>query len=53
MSAPAPSGSRAFYEAHGLQVRRELQAAGFKHLKTVQTLPLQHLIVFQLAASDP
>jgi precorrin-6B methylase 2 len=28
------------------QVRREMQAAGFKHLKTVRTLPLQHLIVF-------
>jgi precorrin-6B methylase 2 len=31
------------------QVRRELQAAGFKHLKTVHALPLQHLIVFQAA----
>jgi ubiquinone/menaquinone biosynthesis C-methylase UbiE len=29
------------------QVRREMQAAGFKHLKTVRTLPLQHLIVFE------
>jgi predicted methyltransferase len=29
------------------QVRREMQAAGFKHLKTVHTLPLQHLIVFE------
>lgn len=29
------------------QVRRELQAAGFKHVKTVRTLPLQHLIVFE------
>jgi precorrin-6B methylase 2 len=28
------------------QVRREMQAAGFKHLHTVRTLPLQHLIVF-------
>ena len=28
------------------QVRREMQAAGFKHVKTVRTLPLQHLIVF-------
>jgi predicted methyltransferase len=28
------------------QVRREMQAAGFKHLQTVRTLPLQHLIVF-------
>src|ERR1044071_1788831 len=31
------------------QGRRELQAAGFKHLKTVHTQPLQHLIVFQAA----
>ena len=29
------------------QVRREMQAAGFKHVKTVRTLPLQHLIVFE------
>lgn len=29
------------------QVRRELEAAGFRHLKTVRTLPLQHLIVFE------
>jgi Methylase involved in ubiquinone/menaquinone biosynthesis len=28
------------------QVRREMQAAGFRHLTTVRTLPLQHLIVF-------
>jgi predicted methyltransferase len=29
------------------QVRREMQAAGFRHVKTVRTLPLQHLIVFE------
>ena len=29
------------------QVRREMQAAGSNHLKTVRTLPLQHLIVFE------
>ena len=29
------------------QVRRELQAAGFRHVKTLRTLPLQHLIVFE------
>jgi ubiquinone/menaquinone biosynthesis C-methylase UbiE len=29
------------------QVRREMQAAGFRYLKTVRTLPLQHLIVFE------
>lgn len=29
------------------QVRREMEAAGFRHLKTVRTLPLQHLIVFE------
>jgi len=33
------------------QVRREMQAAGFRHVKTVRTLPLQHLIVFEDAAS--
>ena len=31
------------------QVRRELEAAGFRHVKTVRTLPLQHLIVFEAA----
>jgi predicted methyltransferase len=30
------------------QVRRELEAAGFRHVKTVRTLPLQHLIVFEI-----
>jgi predicted methyltransferase len=29
------------------QVRRELEAAGFRHVKTVRTLPLQHLILFE------
>jgi predicted methyltransferase len=29
------------------QVRRELEAAGFRHVKTVRALPLQHLIVFE------
>jgi predicted methyltransferase len=29
------------------QVRHELEAAGFRHVKTVPTLPLQHLIVFE------
>ena len=29
------------------QVRREMQAAGFKHVQTVRTLPLQHLILFE------
>jgi predicted methyltransferase len=31
------------------QVRRELEAAGFKHVKTVRTLPLQHLMLFEAA----
>jgi precorrin-6B methylase 2 len=31
------------------QVRREMQAAGFRHVKTVRTLPLQHLIIFEAA----
>jgi len=29
------------------QVRREMQAAGFRHVTTVRTLPLQHLILFE------
>ncbi|HKR36796.1 MAG TPA: methyltransferase domain-containing protein [Steroidobacteraceae bacterium] len=31
------------------QMRREMQAAGFRHVKTVRTLPLQHLIIFEAA----
>jgi predicted methyltransferase len=33
------------------QVRREMQAAGFRHVQTVNTLPLQHLILFEDDAS--
>lgn len=29
------------------QVIRELTAAGFRHQKTIRTLPLQHLVIFQ------
>lgn len=29
------------------QIIRELTAAGFRHQKTVRTLPLQHLVIFQ------
>jgi SAM-dependent methyltransferase len=29
------------------QIVRELTAAGFRHQKTVRTLPLQHLVIFQ------
>jgi precorrin-6B methylase 2 len=35
------------------QVRREMQAAGFKHVKTVRTLPLQHLILFEAGSPPP
>jgi precorrin-6B methylase 2 len=35
------------------QVRREMQAAGFRHVKTVRTLPLQHLILFEDGARAP
>ena len=35
------------------QVRREMQAAGFKHVKTVRTLPLQHLILFEAGSRPP
>jgi predicted methyltransferase len=31
------------------QVRREMQAAGFRHVQTVHTLPLQHLMIFESA----
>lgn len=29
------------------QIVRELEAAGFKHLRTVPTLPLQHVVIFE------
>jgi predicted methyltransferase len=29
------------------QIVRELTAVGFRHLKTVKTLPIQHLVIFQ------
>jgi precorrin-6B methylase 2 len=32
------------------QIRREMQAAGFKHVKTVRTLPMQHLVIFEATA---
>jgi precorrin-6B methylase 2 len=35
------------------QVRREMQAAGFRHVRTVRTLPLQHLIFFERDAPPP
>ena len=35
------------------QVRREMQAAGFRHVKTVRTLPLQHLILFAAGSPPP
>jgi precorrin-6B methylase 2 len=35
------------------QVRREMQAAGFQHVKTVRTLPLQHLILFESGSPPP
>jgi predicted methyltransferase len=35
------------------QVRREMQAAGFQHVKTVRTLPLQHLIIFESGSPPP
>jgi precorrin-6B methylase 2 len=38
---------KAVHKMSERQVRREMQAAGFKHVKTVRTLPLQHLIVFE------
>jgi SAM-dependent methyltransferase len=28
------------------QIIRELEAAGFRHVKTISTLPLQHLVIF-------
>lgn len=38
---------KAVHKMSERQVIRELTAAGFKHLKTVRSLPLQHLIIFQ------
>ncbi|HKU13690.1 MAG TPA: class I SAM-dependent methyltransferase [Steroidobacteraceae bacterium] len=35
------------------QVRREMQAAGFEHVETVRTLPLQHLILFESGPVPP
>jgi hypothetical protein len=29
------------------QIIRELTAAGFRHQKTIRTLPLQHLVLFE------
>jgi len=31
------------------QIIRELEAAGFRHVRTVSTLPLQHLVIFEAA----
>jgi hypothetical protein len=30
-----------------------MQAAGFRHVKTVRTLPLQHLILFAAGSPPP
>jgi len=38
---------KAVHKMSERQVIRELTAVGFRHLKTVRTLPLQHLILFQ------
>ena len=35
------------------QIVRELTAAGFRHLKTVRTLPLQHVVLFETASPTP
>ena len=38
---------KAVHKMSERQVVRELEAAGFRHLKTVRTLPLQHLVIFE------
>lgn len=38
---------KAVHKMSERQVVRELEAAGFRHLKTVRTLPLQHLVLFE------
>jgi len=38
---------KAVHKMSERQIVRELEAAGFRHLKTVRTLPLQHLAIFE------
>jgi len=38
---------KAVHKMSERQVIKELEAVGFKHLKTVRTLPLQHLVIFE------
>ena len=44
---------KAVHKMSEAQVRREMQAAGFRHVKTVRTLPLQHLILFEAGVPSP
>jgi hypothetical protein len=44
---------KAVHKMSEAQVRREMQAAGFRHVKTVRTLPLQHLILFEAGSPPP
>ena len=42
---------KAVHKMSERQIVRELTAAGFRHLKTVRTLPLQHLVLFEIAST--
>jgi ubiquinone/menaquinone biosynthesis C-methylase UbiE len=44
---------KAVHKMSERQIIRELEAAGFRHLKTVRTLPVQHLVIFRKAGSPP
>jgi precorrin-6B methylase 2 len=38
---------KAVHKMSERQIVRELQAVGFRHLKTVRSLPIQHLVIFE------
>ncbi|MGH8187755.1 MAG: class I SAM-dependent methyltransferase [Steroidobacteraceae bacterium] len=38
---------KAVHKMSQRQIIKELEAAGFRHVKTVRTLPLQHLVIFE------
>jgi predicted methyltransferase len=40
---------KAVHKMSERQIIAELEAAGFRHVKTVRTLPLQHLVIFEKA----
>ena len=44
---------KAVHKMSERQIIKELEAAGFRHVRTVRTLPLQHLVIFQKDGSPP